>query len=64
MVWRIHFSPDDLDRVQLRPTLGPLAETVLAVWLLRDPQQPRTLLSQWRGQVQDGCHRGCGRWRR
>ncbi len=53
MVWRIHFSADDLDRIQLRPTLGPLAETVLAVSLLRDPQPPRTLLSQWRDQVQD-----------
>ncbi|HEX5302618.1 MAG TPA: winged helix-turn-helix domain-containing protein [Streptosporangiaceae bacterium] len=52
MVWRICFSRDDLDRIQLRPTLGPLAETVLAVGLLRDPQQPHTLLSQWRGQVQ------------
>lgn len=52
MVWRIRFSPDDLDRIQLRPTLGPLAETVLAVGLLRDPRQPRTLLSEWRGQVQ------------
>ena len=52
MVWRICFSPDDLDRIQLRPTLGPLAETVLAVGLLRDPQQPRALLSDWRGQVQ------------
>ncbi|HET9970657.1 MAG TPA: winged helix-turn-helix domain-containing protein [Streptosporangiaceae bacterium] len=52
MVWRICFSRDDLDRIQLRPTLGPLAETVLAVGLLRDPQQPRALLSEWRGQVQ------------
>ena len=52
MVWRICFSPADLERIQVRPTLGPLAETVLAVGLLRDPQQPRTLLSEWRGQVQ------------
>src|ERR1041385_6078592 len=52
MVWRICFSRDALDRIQLRPTLGPLAETVLAVGLLRDPQQPRALLSEWRGQVQ------------
>jgi DNA-binding transcriptional ArsR family regulator len=53
MVWRIHFSPDDLDRIQLRPTLGPLAETVLAVGVLRNPEQPRTLLGEWRGQVRD-----------
>ena len=53
MVWRIIFSPEDLDRIQLRPTLGPLAETVLAVSLLRCPDQSRTLLKEWRSQVQD-----------
>ena len=51
MVWRIHFGDDDLARVQVSPTLGPLAETVLAVGMLRCTQQPRTLLSEWRGQV-------------
>ena len=51
MVWRIHFSEDDLARIQVSPTMGPLAETVLAAALLRGPQQPRTLLSEWRGQV-------------
>ena len=51
MVWRIHFSEDDLARIQVSPTMGPLAETVLAAALLRCPQQPRTLLSGWRGQV-------------
>jgi hypothetical protein len=52
MVWRIHFTADDLARIQVSPTLGPLAETVLAVSLLRCPAQPRALLSEWRGQVQ------------
>jgi DNA-binding transcriptional ArsR family regulator len=52
MVWRIHFTADDLSRIQVSPTLGPLAETVLAVSLLRCPMQPRALLSEWRGQVQ------------
>jgi DNA-binding transcriptional ArsR family regulator len=51
MVWRIHFSEDDLARIQVSPTMGPMAETVLAAALLRCPQ-PRTLLSEWRGQVQ------------
>jgi DNA-binding transcriptional ArsR family regulator len=51
MVWRIHFGEDDLARIQVSPTMGPLAETVLAVALLRCPQQPRTLLGGWRGQV-------------
>src|SRR5690242_21161346 len=51
MAWRIHFGEDDLARIQVSPTLGPLAETVLAVGMLRCTQQPRTLLSEWRGQV-------------
>jgi DNA-binding transcriptional ArsR family regulator len=51
MVWRIHFSEADLGRVQVSPTLGPLAETVLALALLRCSRQPRTMLSEWRGQV-------------
>jgi Helix-turn-helix domain len=51
MVWRIHFTADDLERIQVRPTLGPLAETVKAMGLLRCPQQPRVTYRQWRGQV-------------
>jgi hypothetical protein len=51
MVWRIHFTAEDLERIQVRPTLGPLAETVKAMSLLRCPQQPRTAYRQWRGQV-------------
>ena len=51
MVWRIHFSETDLARIQVSPTLGPLAETVLALALLRCSRQPRTMLSEWRGQV-------------
>src|SRR5205807_6469154 len=53
MVWRIHFTADDLARIQVVPTLGPLAETVMAVSLLRCPQQPRAPLSEWRSQVRD-----------
>jgi DNA-binding transcriptional ArsR family regulator len=51
MVWRIHFSEADLARVQVSPTLGPLAETVLALALLRCSRQQHTMLSEWRGQV-------------
>ena len=51
MVWRIHFSENDLARIQVSPTLGPLAETVLALALLRCSRQPRSMLSAWRGQV-------------
>jgi DNA-binding transcriptional ArsR family regulator len=53
MVWRIHFTADDLARIQVGATLGPLAETVMAVSLLTCPQQPRARLSEWRGQVRD-----------
>jgi Helix-turn-helix domain len=53
MVWRIHFTADDLERIQVRPTLGPLGETFKAMGLLRCPQQPRASYRQWRGQVKD-----------
>ena len=53
MVWRIHFTAEDLERIQVRPTLGPLAETVKAVGLLRCRQQPRASYKEWRGQVKD-----------
>jgi DNA-binding transcriptional ArsR family regulator len=52
MVWRIHFTEDDLARIQISPTLGPMAETVMAVSLLKCSMQPRNLFSEWRGQVQ------------
>jgi predicted transcriptional regulator len=51
MVWRIHFTAEDLERIQVRPTLGPLAETTAALSMLRCPQQPRALYRQWRSQV-------------
>ena len=51
MVWRIHFTAEDLERIQVRPTLGPLAETVKAMGLLRQDQQPRAAYRQWRHQV-------------
>jgi len=53
MAWRIHFTAEDLERIQVRPTLGPLAETVKAVGLLRCTEQPRTPYREWRGQVKD-----------
>jgi hypothetical protein len=53
MVWRIHFTAEDLERIQVRPTLGPLAETVKAVCLLRCQHQPRAPYRDWRGQVKD-----------
>ena len=50
MVWRIHFSEDDLARIQVSPTLGPLAETVLAVGCSA-ARAAAHHASEWRGQV-------------
>ncbi len=48
MPWRVHFNADDLDRIEVVDTLGPLAETFLALSLLRWPDaRPRGLLSEW-----------------
>ena len=52
MAWRIHFTDEDLVRIQVSPTLGPLAETVMALVLLRSPCAPRRLFSEWRSQVE------------
>jgi Helix-turn-helix domain len=53
MVWRIHFTAEDLERIQVRPTLGPLAETVKAMYLLRCTMQSRASYRQWRSRVKD-----------
>jgi DNA-binding transcriptional ArsR family regulator len=52
MVWRIHFTAGDLSRIRVSPTLGPLAETVMALTLLRCPLPPRALFGEWRTAVQ------------
>jgi len=52
MVWRIHFTSEDLARIQVSPTLGPLAETVLAMKMIRGcHMQPRNMFGAWRSQV-------------
>ena len=48
----IHFTAEDLERIQVRPTLGPLAETVKTMSMLRC-QQSRAPYGQWRSQVRD-----------
>jgi DNA-binding transcriptional ArsR family regulator len=50
-VLRIHFTADDLARTRVAPTLGPLAETLLAARLLQHGDQ-RGPFQGWRGQVQ------------
>jgi DNA-binding transcriptional ArsR family regulator len=51
MVWRIHFTADDLERIQVRPTLGPLTEAVKAMSLLRCQRTPKAQFRPWLGQV-------------
>jgi DNA-binding transcriptional ArsR family regulator len=51
MVLRIHFTAEDLERIQVRPTLGPLAETTAAISILRNPDRARPRFSQWHRQV-------------
>jgi DNA-binding transcriptional ArsR family regulator len=48
MAWRIHFTAEDLERIQVSPTLGPLAETVMALGLLACPLQPHAMSREWR----------------
>ncbi|HET7018998.1 MAG TPA: hypothetical protein VFI65_34085 [Streptosporangiaceae bacterium] len=48
MPWRVHFNADDLERIEIVDTFGPLAETFLALSLLRWPEaRPRGMLSEW-----------------
>ncbi len=51
MVLRIHFTAEDLERIQVNPTLGPLAETAAAMTMLRSLDRPRARFSQWHRQV-------------
>ena len=48
MVWRIYFTAADLARTTISAPLGPLAETTMALSLLRCPLQPSSLFSDWR----------------
>jgi DNA-binding transcriptional ArsR family regulator len=47
---RLHFSAEDLARVRLRGSLGPLAETVLALRALCSPRDA-ALLGEWRRRI-------------
>src|SRR5712691_6397852 len=48
MTWRIHFTPEDLNRVKICQSPGPLAETMLAFSFLRCPLQPQAMFAGWR----------------
>jgi hypothetical protein len=49
--WQIHFTARDLAQIQIAPTLGPFAETLFALSLLRCPVQRPPAFGGWRGQV-------------
>ncbi len=48
MTWRIHFTEEDLSRVRICQSAGPLAETMLAFSFLRCPLQPQAMFAGWR----------------
>jgi DNA-binding transcriptional ArsR family regulator len=48
-VRRIHFTADDLARLRLLPTVGPLAEAVLSLKLLRG--RPSVMFDGWRAAI-------------
>jgi DNA-binding transcriptional ArsR family regulator len=45
---RIHLTAEDLARTSISATMGPLAETVMAMILVRCPRQDPAALRQWR----------------
>lgn len=48
MTWRIHFTAQDLARVRIGDTLGPLAETMFGLSQLGDPARRPAGLTRWR----------------
>ncbi|MGW0536601.1 ArsR/SmtB family transcription factor [Streptomyces sp. NPDC003032] len=48
-MFRIHFTAQDLTRIRLRPTLGPVAETVFALGMLGRTSSASQV--QWRNQL-------------
>lgn len=46
MGWRIHFTAEDMARIRVIPTLGPLAETMFGLWMLRR-HGPKTRMGRW-----------------
>ncbi|NUW40630.1 ArsR/SmtB family transcription factor [Nonomuraea rhodomycinica] len=50
---RIHFTADDLARVRVAPTLGPMAETLFSLYALRGRAE-ETMFGAWRRRVRGG----------
>lgn len=51
MGWRIHFTGDDLARTTIVTTLGPLAETMFSLNMIRSRHDPPVAFGAWREQV-------------
>ena len=51
MAWHVHFTADDLARTRMGAALGPLAETMFALSLLRGADQVPHGLGDWRYSV-------------
>ncbi|MFI6744146.1 ArsR/SmtB family transcription factor [Nonomuraea sp. NPDC050451] len=49
---RIHFTADDLARVRVAPTLGPMAETLFSLYALRG-RVAETMFGGWRRRVRE-----------
>jgi hypothetical protein len=59
MGWRIHFTAADLARTRVSATLGPLAETICGLLILRT-SLPGTPSAPWRGHVRGKIRRQFG----
>ncbi|MEV7007349.1 winged helix-turn-helix domain-containing protein [Streptosporangium sp. NPDC051022] len=54
---RIHFTPADLTRVRVAPTMGPMAETLFSLRALRRRTE-ETMFGAWRRRVRDALDPG------
>lgn len=50
-MWRIHFSADDLARTRVAPSLGPLAETLFGLVMIRSAWPVPMAMLGWREEV-------------
>jgi hypothetical protein len=51
VVWRIHFTAEDLARTRVDASMGPSAETMLSLAMLRDPARRPAAFGGWRERM-------------
>src|SRR5581483_11414920 len=56
VVWRIHFTSEDVVRTRIAPTLGPLAETIFGLRMLGCAKSHPPGLRFWRDQARTRLH--------